>query len=325
MAVQWPLLIFSVLLGASSGILIFLGVGEVKGAFKKSRFPLALIALILLAVGGFASALHLGHVDRALYILGNIGSGLSKELFAVAFVGIMTLIYVILSRKDYPGPTKVFGILAMIGAIVLPIVAGASYMMPARPAWDSFTLPLMFLGTGVGMGFVLSSAYVFTKGGADKKLALDLAGIGVVCSVAVMLIYVVWIAMAPHPDPSRSMMRLAGGDLAVAFWLCVVLIGMAAPLALVWKARKDVAADGVQAGATDDVQGVAAAASAEPQVAGVDGGGAAIATPAAAAKASVSISPATALWASLACLVVGSVMLRVIMYAVATSVEQLIY
>lgn len=39
MAVQWPLLIFSVLLGASSGIMIFLGIGEIKGVFKKVRFP----------------------------------------------------------------------------------------------------------------------------------------------------------------------------------------------------------------------------------------------------------------------------------------------
>ena len=39
MAVQWPLLIFSVLLGASSGIMIVLGIGEIKGVFKKVRFP----------------------------------------------------------------------------------------------------------------------------------------------------------------------------------------------------------------------------------------------------------------------------------------------
>ena len=36
MAVQWPLLIFSVLLGASSGIMIFLGIGELKGASRRS-------------------------------------------------------------------------------------------------------------------------------------------------------------------------------------------------------------------------------------------------------------------------------------------------
>lgn len=306
MAVQWPLLIFSVLLGASSGILVFLGIGELKGAFKKVRFPLALCALVLLAVGGCASAMHLGHIDRALYILGNAASGLSKELFAVGFTGIMTLVYVILSRKDYPGPTKVFGILAAVGGLVLPLVAGASYMMPARPAWDSFALPLMYLGTGLGMGFVLAAAFVFMKGDSeDEKLALKLAGIGVVCSVAVMLIYVIWIAVAPYPDASRSVMRLFAGDLALAFWIGVVVIGIGCPIAFMYLARQNAAKPSGE----------------DATVSGVDASGAATAAPAAVGK----LSTANALWISLGCLVVGNVVLRIIMYLVATSVEQLIY
>ncbi len=314
MAVQWPLLIFSVLLGASSGIMIFLGIGEIKGTFKKVRFPLALIALILLAVGGCASALHLGHLDRALYILGNVSSAFSRELFAVGFTGLMTLIYVILSRKDYPGATKVFGILAAIGGILLPLIAGASYMMPARPAWDSFALPLMYLGTGIGMGFVLSAAYVYMKDDdGDKALSLTLATVGIIAAIAVTLVYVVWIAIAPYPDPTRSFMRLAGGDLAPAFWLGVVLVGMGGPLAVLVMAKRGALADELEDGAK----------AVEPAVASVDGSGTASAAPVA-AKAN-KLSTANALWIALGCLVVGSVVLRIIMYTVATSVEYLIY
>ena len=314
MAVQWPLLIFSVLLGASSGIMIFLGIGEIKGTFKKVRFPLALIALILLAVGGCASALHLGHLDRALYILGNVSSAFSRELFAVGFTGLMTLIYVILSRKDYPGATKVFGILAAIGGILLPLIAGASYMMPARPAWDSFALPLMYLGTGIGMGFVLSAAYVYMKDDdGDKALSLTLATVGIIASIVVTLVYVVWIAIAPYPDPTRSFMRLAGGDLAPAFWLGVVLVGMGGPLAVLVMAKRGALADELEDGAK----------AVEPAVASVDGSGTASAAPVA-AKAN-KLSTANALWIALGCLVVGSVVLRIIMYTVATSVEYLIY
>lgn len=277
MAVQWPLLVFSVLLGISSGILVFLGIGEIKGAFKKVRFPLALVALVLLAVGGCASALHLGHIDRALYILGNPASGLSKELFAVGFTGIVTLVYVVLCRKDYPGPTKVFGILALIGAVVLPLVAGASYMMPARPAWDSVALPIMYLGTGLGMGFVFAAAFSAGKLPQDEaKLARTLAVVGVVASAVVMVVYVAWVAMAPHADPSRSIDLLLSGSLAMPFWLGVVVLGIVCPLALALVALR---------------------------------GG----------------KSAAALWAAFACLLVGNVALRVIMYTVATSVEQLIY
>lgn len=299
--------------------MIFLGIGEIKGAFKKVRFPLALIALILLAVGGCASALHLGHIDRALYILGNVGSVFSRELFAVGFTGLMTLVYVILSRKDYPDATKVFGILAAIGGVLLPLIAGASYMMPARPAWDSFALPLMYLGTGIGMGFVLSAAYVHMKGDdEDKAFSMKLAIISIVSSIAVTLIYVVWIAIAPYPDPTRSFMRLVGGDLAPAFWLGVVLVGMGGPIAVIVASKRGSLSGGLKGAAADD-----SADSSNVEVSGVDASGAATAK--ASATASGKMSTANALWVALACLVVGSVILRVIMYTVATSVEYLIY
>ena len=54
MEIQWPLLIFSVLLGVTSGSFVFLAVGELRGKFREVRFSGALIALICLAVGGIA-------------------------------------------------------------------------------------------------------------------------------------------------------------------------------------------------------------------------------------------------------------------------------
>ena len=69
MAIQWPLLIFSVLLGITGGIFVFLGAGELKGKFKEVRFIGALIALACLAVGGCVSVLHMGHPERATHLL----------------------------------------------------------------------------------------------------------------------------------------------------------------------------------------------------------------------------------------------------------------
>lgn len=108
-------------------------------------------------------------------------------------------------------------------------------------------------------------------------------------------------------------MRLAGGDLAAAFWLGVVLVGMGGPIAVLVMAKRVSLVDEDGKSGADDVV-----------VASTDASGAATAEPAASAAAS-KISTANALWGALACLVVGSVILRVIMYVVATSVEQLIY
>ena len=134
-----------------------------------------------------------------------------------------------------------------------------------------------------------------------------------IAAIAVTLVYVVWIAIAPYPDPTRSFMRLAGGDLAPAFWLGVVLVGMGGPLAVLVMAKRGALADELEDGAK----------AVEPAVASVDGSGTASAAPVA-AKAN-KLSTANALWIALGCLVVGSVVLRIIMYTVATSVEYLIY
>lgn len=284
MAIQWPLLIFSVLLGVSSGAMIFAGIGEIKGRFKNVRFILGVVAFAAVAVGGCASAFHLGHPERALHILGNMGSAFSRELFAVGAMAVVSLVYAVLAKKSFEGAAKVFGIIGAVVGVVLPLVAGATYVMAARPVWDTFLLPVMFLGTSVGMGFLLACALVFMKGDEDdKRFALTLALAGVVVMAVAMVLYVAWIAMAPHADESRSIMRLVAGDLALAFWLGVVVVGIVAPIAVVVLVRKKLAANG----AADSAAGM--------------------------------------LWAAFACAIAGNVALRVIMYLVATSVEQFIY
>lgn len=284
MAIQWPLLIFSVLLSVSSGAMIFAGIGEIKGRFKNVRFILGVVAFAAVAVGGCASAFHLGHPERALHILGNMGSAFSRELFAVGAMAVVSLVYAVLAKKSFEDAAKVFGIIGAVVGVVLPLVAGATYVMAARPVWDTFLLPVMFLGTGVGMGFLLACALVFMKGDEDdKRFALTLALAGVVVMAVAMVLYVAWIAMAPHADESRSIMRLVAGDLALAFWLGVVVVGIVAPIAVVVLVRKKLAANG----AADSAAGM--------------------------------------LWAAFVCAIAGNVALRVIMYLVATSVEQFIY
>lgn len=289
MAVQWPLLIFSVLLGVASGAFVFLGIGELTGRFRKVRFVGAVIILACLAVGGIASVFHLGHPERVTHLLGNLGSGLSKELFVVAIMGIVTIAYMVLCHKDYPGATKVLGVIGMVVGIALPLVAGASYLMPARPAWDSFTLPLMYLGAGLGMGMLLMAGLVLLRGDAAEEgsFALKLALAGVIAMVVASIAYVAWIALAPYQVASRSIDCLISGDYALAFWLGVVAAGLAAPAALAGMAY-------VKAGKDEG-------ALAKPE------------------------SVAAWLFAACACSAMGAVVLRVIMYGVGTSVESLIY
>ena len=290
MEIQWPLLIFSVLLGVTSGSFVFLAVGELRGKFRDVRFAGALIALICLAVGGCVSVLHMGHPERATHLLGNLGSGLSKELFVVAIMGIVALIYLVLAKKDYPTASKVFGVLGGIIGLVLPFVAGASYLIAARPAWDSIALPLMFLGGGLAMGMTLMCGLVLLRGADDERgFALKLALAGVLIMVVTSLAYVIWIAVAPYQAPTRSIERLISGDMAVMFWAGVVVIGIVVPVALTALA------------CVQSTKGAGDSGTVQPK------------------------QLAMYLFAACACTAIGAVVIRIIMYGVGTSVEQFIY
>ena len=291
MEIQWPLLIFSVLLGITGGIYVFLGAGELKGRFKDVRFVGALVALACLAVGGCVSVLHMGHPERATHLLGNLGSGLAKELLIVAIMGIVAIVYVVLSKKDYPGARKIVGVIAALLGLALPVVAGMSYLIAARPAWDSAALPLTYLGAGLAMGALLMCGLVMLRGNAEEDggFALRIALAAVIIMVVTSVAYIVWIAIAPYQAPSRSIERLVSGDMAVMFWLGAVLAGLVAPTALTALAC-------VKATKGDANTGLA-----DPK------------------------KLATFMFAAFACSAVGAVVLRVIMYGVGTSVEQFIY
>lgn len=281
MSVQWPLLLFSVLLGTSSGMLVYLGVFEARGVRPCGRFVIALGALVLLGVGGVASTFHLGHPERALHIMGNMGSGLSRELIGVGVTGVVALVYAVLTKKDYAGASKALGIIGLICGIALPLIAGSSFMMASRPAWDSLALPIMYLGTGLGLGLALAACIACLSGAKDdeRAFAVKLALFGIVVAAVTSIIYVAWIAIAPYPDASRCIDRVIAGDMALAFWLGTVACGIALPC----------------------VCGALALKASEAQKQGA------------------------LLGVAFAGLVVGSVALRVIMYAMATSVQQLIY
>ena len=291
MEIQWPLLIFSVLLGVTSGSFVFLAVGELRGKFRDVRFAGALIALICLAVGGCVSVLHMGHPERATHLLGNLGSGLSKELFVVAIMGIVALIYLVLAKKDYPTASKVSGVLGAVLGLVLPFVAGASYLIAARPAWDSIALPLMFLGAGLALGMTLMCGLVLLKGRAAEEggFALKLALAGVLIMAVTTVAYVIWIAVAPYQAPTRSIERLISGDMAVMFWAGVVVIGIVVPVALTALA------------CVQSTKGAGDSGTVQPK------------------------QLAMYLFAACACTAIGAVVIRIIMYGVGTSVEQFIY
>ena len=141
MEIQWPLLIFSVLLGVTSGSFVFLAVGELRGKFREVRFSGALIALICLAVGGCVSVLHMGHPERATHLLGNLGSGCRRSCSSSPSWASSRWCTWCWRRRTTLACRRCSACWEASWAWCCRFVAGSSYLIAARPAWDSIALP----------------------------------------------------------------------------------------------------------------------------------------------------------------------------------------
>ncbi len=239
MEIQWPLVFYFLLTCLGAGALAFVGVAEWLGKAERTRMPAALTALAAMAAGGIASAFHLGHVERVVNVLGNLGSGISQDMILTALAGLAILVYIVMMRRGSSvGARKSVAIVGLALALVLSLRMGASYILPARPAWNTFLLPLLYVASAAVLG--LFSAYVWA---ARKEEKATVTGVNKATLIAlavqalVVIGYVIFLALAPYQDPTRSAFRLLAGDLALAFWLGVVVVGLAVPLALTMRVQ----------------------------------------------------------------------------------------
>ncbi|WP_139651521.1 DmsC/YnfH family molybdoenzyme membrane anchor subunit [Raoultibacter phocaeensis] len=233
MDVQWPLLIFGLLGGLSMGCLGFVCASILTGKAASLRLSGLVVSLIALVVGGLASALHMGNPARIFHILANVQSGIAQELIACVVAGIVVLALLVLVVKQSSGAAiKTVAVLGLIVAVAFPFITGKAYMQGARPAWDTVFLPIMFIGAAAAMGaFALYLIAAIKGADTEEKAFIGKAAFFATVTFAVtMALYLVAIAVAPYPDPSRSLSRLLSGDLALMFWLFAVVLGLVLPL-----------------------------------------------------------------------------------------------
>ncbi|WP_417750645.1 dimethyl sulfoxide reductase anchor subunit family protein, partial [Senegalimassilia faecalis] len=148
MELQWPLILFTTLTAWACGVFGCQGVLAPKGAGKKSQQLLAVVSCVLLALGGIAVFFHLQHWERIFNGFGHITSGITQELIAIMVFVVVAVAYFVMARKSADGGTlpKWMAVLAIVISVVLAAVCAHSYMMPARPAWNSVLEVLSIVG-----------------------------------------------------------------------------------------------------------------------------------------------------------------------------------
>lgn len=176
MEIQWALVLFTVISGAGAWLFAFSMLGYL---LKKNETPSkmeTIISLVLMAVGGCMSVMHLSHVDRILEALNHPTSGIFIEAAMIGVLCVILAVYLImLVRGTSEKARTVVGILGLLVGMVFTYACGSSYMMEARPAWQTVALPLAYFGTAASAGAGLNLLLKAVQKGDNQ--AVSFAGL----------------------------------------------------------------------------------------------------------------------------------------------------
>ena len=165
---------------------------------------------------------------------------------------VVAVAYFAMARKSEDGGTlpKWMAVLAIAISVVLAAVCAHSYMMPARPAWNSVLEVLSIVGAACLLGPATVAVVLAAKGEDTSELGMPAivgSAIGAVCTLA----YAVYVQMSAgsfaqvgyyfdptHPTKAMVDAGAAIGDQALLLWLGAVVVGAIVPLACSFLAKK---------------------------------------------------------------------------------------
>jgi len=240
MEIQWPLVFFTLLAGLGAGTFAMVAISEWWGKAERARLPGAVTVLVALAAAGVASVLHLGHPERIFNALGHVGSGIFFEMLLIGLTGLAAVAYILALRAGSSAATrKGIATVGLVLAAMLAFIVGYSYVLPSRPAWNTLLLPLLFIASAAVLGCFCFYLWAALRGADEGTIAgLNRATLIALAAQAVLLIaFLVHLAASPFPNPTRSPLRLLAGDLALVFWVGLVLIGLLVPGLLAMRSR----------------------------------------------------------------------------------------
>ena len=211
MEIQWSLVLFTALSGAGAWLVACAGLDAFKGLAKKTVVPAVVTGIVLIIVGGIASATHLSHVDRIMAVLAHPAPGIFLEAVLLGIDVVVAVAFLVLYRRGASeGVLKGLGVVAVAMAAIFSYACGSSYMMSSQLAWNTVALPLGYLGTALAAGTALW--YLLCAARREEGAALSFAAL--VTSLAYGLLA-----------------GIVGGDSAILFWVGVVVCGGVVPAA----------------------------------------------------------------------------------------------
>lgn len=231
---EFSLVFFTSFVDLGCGLFIALAINEWYSFNENVKHKGAIAALVALALGGFSSVLHLGHPERIFGALGHPTSGIFIESSMIGITGICVIAYIFALQKNASKQTlKAITFVGAITAAILAFAVGDSYVMGARPAWDTLTIPFAYLASAFLMGTLAYAALLVESNAEMIQKMKRLVQVLVIVQAVAIIAYLVAIAVAPYPDASRSASFVMFGGFAILFWVGIVIIGIVVPFWLV--------------------------------------------------------------------------------------------
>ena len=262
MELQWPLILFTTFVAWSAGLFGAQGAASLAGEGKRAQLPALAASAALLAVGGIAVFFHLEHWERIFNGFGNPTSGITQELVCVVVVAALMVVAFVMLRRGVQGDggtatgapalPKWLAVCAIASAALLVAVSAHSYMMAARPAWDSVLGPLSLLAAACVLG-PATFAVIEALAGEEAGRVMGMAAlVGAIANLCASTAYLVFMEMATasyadvgfYYDPTHptagmvdvaALSPFAGESVAMA---AVALVAAVLPVVAVLVARR---------------------------------------------------------------------------------------
>jgi formate-dependent nitrite reductase membrane component NrfD len=190
------------------------------------------IAWILSLFMGISYMIHLGQPLQSWRMFMRPGtSWISRGfIFIMSFIGLTAVTLILVQWfPDATTAITTFKVLAGIFAFAQSIYTGfAVSYVSAIKLWNSAILPILFVvcgfsgGLAVLLGISLNDSFLVTQ--IETWTRLTLIGF------AVILIVYLWNTTYSSTAAKAAINRIVGGDIAVFFWIGVVVFGVVIPI-----------------------------------------------------------------------------------------------
>lgn len=258
MELHWPLILFTAFIAWSAGLFAAQGVFALKKEAPRAQLPALVVSVVLLVIGGLAVFTHLQHWERIFNGFGNPTSGITQELVCIVLMLVVMVVFFALVRKGEGSVPAWLSVAAIVVSVLTAGVTAHSYMMVARPAWDSVLWITCLVGNACVLGpltFILVDAFA-SKGEGEKPVFFGVASVaGSIINLVTSLAYVVFLAFVGSAfdsvnyfyDPVEPMREMAdpsavanvfSSEYALLLWGGVVFVGAVVPVVASFLGKK---------------------------------------------------------------------------------------